>query len=229
MNELFSIGIFPVVLSLGAYQLGLAIQKKWKLAILNPLLLSALLVMAVWLAGGEEMHVYTQSMQSLSWLMTPATICLAIPMYEQLQVLKKNWKAILAGVAAGALGCVVFLALMGAALGFERVLTLSLLPKSVTTAVGVPLSEILGGAPSITALCIALTGLCGNVLGPTLCRVFKITEPVAQGVAFGTASHVLGTPKAAEMSQLAGAVSSLSLVVAGILTAVILPTAVSFF
>jgi putative effector of murein hydrolase len=155
--------------------------------------------------------------------MTPATVCLAIPMYEQLKVLRKNLGAILAGVTAGAVSCLVFLLVFGGILGFDRELIVSLLPKSVTTAIGVPLSTLSGGVASITTAAIILTGITGAVLGPVLCKLFRLKDEISRGVAFGTAGHVIGTAKANEFSPLTGAVSSLSLVVAGLLTALVMP------
>ena len=158
--------------------------------------------------------------------MTPATICLAIPMYEQFQVLKKSLKAILAGVLAGTLSCLMIIATSGLLLNLEQSVLISLLPKSITTAIGVSLSELLGGMGDVTTAMIIVTGIGGNMMGTMLCKLFNITDEVAQGVAFGTSAHVIGTSKANELSQLAGAAGSLSLVVAGVLTAVFMPVIV---
>ena len=160
--------------------------------------------------------------------MTPATISLAIPMYEQLQVLKKNGRAIAAGVAAGALSCLAVLLGGVILLGLDRAIAVSVLPKSVTAAIGVPLCELFGGIGAVTTASICITGVCANMLGVAFCRWFRITDPVARGVAFGTAGHVIGTTKASELSPLTGAVSSLSLVVAGLLTALLFPVIVNF-
>ncbi len=223
MSEFLSIGVLPVVMTLFAYQAGILCQKKGKLPIFNPILVAAvLLILALRLLGMETSH-YTSGMGLISWLMTPATICLAIPMYEQFQALRQNLKAILIGVAAGALSCLAFLWLGAMLAGLDRNLTVSILPKSITAAIGVPLTQLLGGTASITTLGISVTGIGGNMFGVALCRLFRITDPIAQGVAFGTGSHVIGTVKANEVSPLVGAVSSLSLVVAGLLTAVLLP------
>jgi putative effector of murein hydrolase len=181
------------------------------------------LVIVFLLVTKMDTQAYTQGAGNLSWLMTPATISLAIPMYEQLQVLKKNGKAIAAGVAAGAVSCLAVLLSGILLLKLDRTIAVSILPKSVTAAIGVPLCELYGGIGAVTTASIAVTGICANMLGVTFCRLFGITNPIARGVAFGTAGHVIGTSKASELSQLTGAVSSLSLVVAGLLTAVIFP------
>ena len=223
MTELLQIGILPLVLTLFAYQTGALCQKKFKLPIFNPILIGMILVILTLKLTGLSTDRYQEGVNLMSWLMTPATVCLAIPMYEQFQALRKNLKAILTGVAAGALSCLTVLLVSCIALKFDRNLTISLLPKGITAAIGVSLTELFGGTPSITTLGISVTGICGNMFGVLFCRLFGITDPIAQGVAFGTGAHVIGTAKASELSPLTGAVSSLSLVVAGLLTALLFP------
>lgn len=223
MTEFLQIGILPVVLTLLAYQVGLLCQRKCRLSIFNPILVAVVLLVLTLKGIGMEVSRYQSGTALLSWLMTPATICLAIPMYEQFQALRRNLKAIAAGVAAGALSCLVIVLGLAVLFGFDANLTCSLLPKSVTTAIGVPLCQLFGGTASIATLAICFTGVCGNMLGTAFCKLFRITDPIAQGVAFGTGAHVIGTAKANELSPLTGAVSSLSLVVAGLLTAVVFP------
>ena len=228
MHELFSIGVFPVLLTLTAFRIGQWCQKKWKKPIFNPTLIGMILVILFLLATGMDTEVYTAGASKMSWLMTPATICLAIPMYEQFRVLKKNLKAIVLGVAAGAVSCLVILLGCGLLLGFDHSIIISLMPKSVTTAIGVPLSELFGGMGAVTTAAIIVTGIVGNMMGVTFCKWFRIIDEGAQGVAFGTSAHGIGTSKAGELSGLSGAVSSLSLVVAGLLTAVLFPILTSF-
>ena len=223
MADLLSIGILPLALTLIAFFLGQKLQQRLKSPLLNPILIAMVLVLLFLTATGGSVKDYQAGMGSLSWLLTPATICLAVPMYEQFQQLKNNLPAIGAGVAAGAASCLVMVVLCGMVFGFQPELTISLMPKSITTAIGVSLSEMMGGMTGITTASIVFTGIFANIMGPTFCRIFRITDPIAQGVAFGTAGHVIGTSKANELSPLTGAVSSLSLVVAGLLTAVLLP------
>lgn len=225
MNQLLSIGILPVVLTLFAYQIGVQCQKKFRLPVFNPILIAVVVVLLVLSGMGMERKTYQEGMKLLSWLMTPATVSLAIPMYEQIQILRKNLKGILAGVAAGTAGCLTMLLVCMVILQFDRSLMVSLLPKGITTAIGMPLAELYGGIPSIATLGIIFTGIFGNVLGLLFCKWFGITDEIARGVAFGTGSHVIGTAKAGELSPLAGAVSSLSLVVAGLMTALLFPLA----
>jgi len=228
MTELFSIGILPIVLTLFAYQLGALCQKKFRLPIFNPILLGVIVVLVILSLTGMDRKSYQDGVKLMSWLMTPATVCLAIPMYEQIQALRKNLKAILIGVAAGSLSCLTILLVFMLILSFDRNLTISLLPKGITAAIGVSLTELFGGTPSITTLGITVTGICGNMFGTQFCKWFGITDEIARGVAFGTGSHVIGTAKASELSPLSGAVSSLSLVVAGLMTALLFPVLTSF-
>ena len=228
MTELFSIGILPIVLTLFAYQLGALCQKKFRLPIFNPILLGVIVVLVILSLTGMDRKSYQDGVKLMSWLMTPATVCLAIPMYEQIQALRKNLKAILIGVAAGSLSCLTILLVFMLILSFDRNLTISLLPKGITAAIGVSLTELFGGTPSITTLGITVTGICGNMFGTQFCKWFGITDEIARGVAFGTGSHVIGTAKASELRPLSGAVSSLSLVVAGLMTALLFPVLTSF-
>lgn len=228
MNQLLSIGIFPVVLTLFAYQIGLQCQKKWKTPLFNPILVGMLLVILFLSLTGMERRSYQDGTKYLSWLMTPATISLAIPMYEQFQALRKNLKAIAIGVAAGTISCLGMVLALSLIFGYDQSLTISLLPKGITTAIGMTLAELYGGTSSIATLAIVITGILGNMFGTYFCKWFGITQEIAQGVAFGTSSHVIGTAKANEISTLTGAVSSLSLVVSGLLTALAFPILTRF-
>lgn len=223
MTELLNLELTSVLVTLLAYQAGLLLQKKAKHPVCNPILISAVLIILFITLTGLPNSVYQAANVRLSWLLTPATVCLAIPMYEQLEILRKNLKVLLAGVAAGAVSCVGFVLLLSLAFRFDRALTVSLLPKFVTAAIGVPLCQLSGGIPSVTTVVIMLTGITGAALGPTLCKLFHFEDELSRGVAFGTAGHVIATARASELSPLTGAVSSLSLVVAGLLTAVIFP------
>lgn len=225
MAEFLQIGILPLLLTLTAYRIGLFCQKKLRSPIANPILIAVVLVLAVLSLAKLELAEYQSGMTCISWLMTPATVCLAIPMYEQFQILRKNLPAMLAGIAGGAAACLVMVLALCLFFRFDSQLTVSLLPKSVTSAIGVPLSQMYGGAASVTTAAIILTGILASIFGTGLCKLFRLTDKVAQGVAFGTAGHVIGTAKANELDPLIGAASSLALVVAGLLTALVFPLA----
>ncbi len=221
--KLLELPLFCIVLTLAGVQIGLWCQKKWKKPIFNPTAIGAILTGGVLLALKIPVKDYQASVAGLSWLMTPATVALAVPMYEHFQALKKNTPAIVVSVCAGALCSMAVIALAGPALGLGREMVVSLLPKGVTTAIAVPLSRDSGGLEGITAAAVILTGILANMTGPWICKLFGIRDKTAQGTAMGTAGHVIATSRACEMAPLTGAVSSLSLVVAGLLTALVFP------
>lgn len=218
-----SISLFPLVLTLGAYQVGLWLRKKWNNPLCNPLLIAVVLVIGVLLLTGVSVDSYSSGTGIISWLLTPATVCLALPLYRQLKVLKKQLPAILIGVAAGTVVSLAVIFGMCKLFALSDEITVSLLPKSITSAMGMVLSRDSGGIESLTTAVILITGILGSLAGSLLCKLFRLQDPVSQGVAFGTASHVIGTSRATELDPLAGAVSSLSLAVAGLLTAVLFP------
>ena len=223
VEYLTQLSLFPLALTIGAYLLGQWLQSKCKTPVLNPILVAVVVVVGVLLATGFQADTYQEGTKGLSWLLTPATICLAVPLYEQLKVLKKNLVAILGGIAAGTVTSLVVVFLMCRLFSLDHALTVSLLPKSITTAMGVVLSEGNGGLPALTTAVIIVTGILGSLMGSTLCKILRLTDPISQGVALGTASHVVGTSRANELGSLQGAVSSLSLACAGILTAILFP------
>ncbi len=225
MSEVFqSCACFGLLLAMGSFQLARAINKRVGKEVCNPLLFATLLCGAVLLGTGTEYDVfYNNGGNILEFFLTPATICLAIPLYKQFELLKKNAGAVLAGCAAGVAAHMAGCALMLVLFRMEAAEYISLLPKSITTAIGKGLSQELGGFPAITMATIMLTGLFGAVAAPALLRLFRVTEPVSQGLAIGTSSHAAGTSRAVEMGEVQGAASSLAIVVTGLLTVVAAP------
>lgn len=211
---------FGIAISIFIYFLSLKIRSMTKLDFINPLLITIILVIVFLLSFKIDYETYNSSAKYLSYLLTPATVCLAIPLYKQLNLLKKNIKAVIIGITVGVITSLGSIFLMSYLLGLTHEQYVSLLPKSVTTAIGVGISEELGGIPSITIAAIVLTGNLGNLLAVWVCKLFKIKEPIAVGLAIGTSSHALGTTKALEIGEVEGAMSSLSIAVAGLLTVV---------
>ncbi len=211
---------FGVAISVVSYGIGVLLKKKFKLAVLNPLLISIVITIAFLALTGISYEKYDEGAKYLSYLLTPATVCLAIPLYEQLELLKKNWHAVLIGILSGvlsSLGAILGMALM---FGFSHEEYVTFLPKSITTAIGMSVSEKLGGYVSISVAAIIITGVLGNIFAEIIFRIFRIREPIAKGIALGTASHAIGTAKAMELGEVEGAMSSLSIVVAGLITVV---------
>ena len=219
MNEFAASSVFfGVFVTLAAYFLGLKVKEKTGLAIMNPLLIAIVLVMLLLRGLDIDYAAYNQSARLVSSLLTPATVCLAVPLYEQLQLLKRHKAAIFTGVISGVLTSLVCVLVLSMLFGLDHAAYVTLLPKSITTAIGMGVSEQLGGHVSITVAVIIITGVIGNMIAESVCRAFHITDPIARGVAIGTASHAIGTTKAMELGEVEGAMSSLSIVVAGVLT-----------
>lgn len=219
MKELFGNTLFfGFALSVGTYILGTKIKKRFNLFIFNPLLLSITLTITTLLVTGIDYSSYYSGAQYLSYLLTPATVALAIPLYEQTRLLKQNFTAIMTGITAGVATSLFTIFIMALLFKLNHTEYVTLLPKSITTAIGIGLSTELEGYVSITVTSIIITGLFGNIAGDVMCRIFRIKNPVAKGVAIGTATHVMGTSKAMEIGKIEGAMSSLSVAVAGAMT-----------
>ena len=224
MNELFRDSLYAgVTLSLAAYMLGVLLKKRFRLGIFNPLLISITISIVVLLLGKIDYEVYNDSAKYLGYLLTPATVCLAIPLYEQWELLKKNYKAVLLGLLAGAVTSLTTVFVLSLVCGLSHEEYVTFLPKSVTTAIGMGISEELGGYVTITVAVIILTGVFGNVAGEMICRILRIKDPVSKGLAFGAASHAIGTSKAIELGDVEGAMSGLAIAVSGIITVVLAP------
>ncbi len=224
MNEILGTSLyFGMTISLGSYLAASWLKKKTGWAILNPLLISSLMVLAFLALFRIDYQVYNNGAKYLSYLLTPATVCLAIPLYKQLELLKKYFPAVIgaicSGVAASAVSVFLLVKLMG--LGHEHYVTL--LPKSITTAIGMGVSEEAGGIVTLTVIAIIITGVLGSVVAETVFQIMGIRHPVAKGLALGTSAHAIGTSKALELGEIEGAMSSLSIAVAGLMTVVLVP------
>ena len=220
MNEILSQSIFfGIAITLVTYEIGLWIKQKTGKAIANPLLISVILIVAVLLLFHIDYETYANGAQYISIFLTPATVSLAVPLYRQLELLKTYPKAIFGGIIAGVLTAMVSVFALSLMFGLNHEQYVTLLPKSITTAIGMGISEKMGGILTITVV-IIVTGILGNILADTICHLCKIEDPIAKGLAIGTSAHALGTAKAMELGEIEGAMSSLSIVVCGILTVI---------
>ncbi len=211
---------FGVAISLVGYVIGVQLKKTFKLAVLNPLMISIIFVVGVVLLFKLDYPSYKKQAEILNYLLTPATIALAIPLYQQLSLLRKNLLAVICGIISGVFASMSSVLAMSVLFSLSHEDFVTLLPKSITTAIGMGVSEELGGIQTITVAVIIVTGVLGNVIGEGVCKLFRITEPISRGLALGTAAHAIGTAKALEMGEIEGAMSSLSIAVAGLLTVV---------
>ena len=212
---------FGVILSFGSYLVGVYLKNKFKIFIFNPLLISIIISIATLLLLDIDYNSYNNGAKYLTYLLTPATVCLAIPLYEQMKQLKNNFTAIMIGIASGVITSAVTILILSLLFKLNHAQYVTLLPKSITTAIGIGLSEELGGYVAITVSAIMITGLFGNIAGELLCRILGIKHPVAKGVAIGTSTHVMGTAKAMEIGEIEGAMSSLAIAVAGCMTVIV--------
>lgn len=222
MNEFLQDSVFfGVFISIVTYEIGALIKRKWNVAIFNPLLISIALIIVFLILFDVDYDTYEFGAKYLSYFLTPATVALAVPLYEQIEPLKHNWKAIVAGILSGALTSALCVLILSVIMGLDHKQYVTLLPKSITTAIGMGLSEELGGIVTITVAVIVVTGVIGNMFAEQICKIFHIVDPVAKGIAIGSSSHAMGTSKAMEMGEIEGAMSSLSIAVSGLLTVVV--------
>ena len=224
MNDvLLSSTFFGVSISLLTYFFGMFLRKKFDYAIVNPLLISAILTITFLLIFDVDYDTYNQGAQYLSVFLTPATICLAVPLYRQVQVLKENVVTVIVPISFGIVAHAITVISLSKLFDIENVLMLSVLPKSVTTPIAVGICNELGGIEVITIMGVMIAGIIGAVFGPIVCKLLKIEEPIAQGLGIGSASHAIGTSKALEMGEIQGAMSSLAIVVTAILNVIVVP------
>ena len=226
LNESTFFGLF---ISVGAYFVGWLLNKKFKKDFINPLIIAVISVIAFVLISGTDFEAYDRQASFLSYLLTPATICLAIPLYKQLGILKNNLAAVSVAVVSGAVAAMLSVLAVSLAFGVTHEIYVSLLPKSITTAIGMGVSEELGGVQEITVAVIVVTGVVGAMIGKPLCKLLRISHPVAVGLAFGVAAHAVGTSKALEIGEIEGAMSGLAIVITGMLTVILSPLFALFY
>lgn len=223
MAEFLSVSsYFGFFLSIGAYIIGMALRKKFNLTVLNPLTIAMVIVIAILLVGDIDYEVYNDSAKYVSYLLTPATISLAVPLYEKLKILKDNFRAIIIGISTGVITSFITILIISIAFSLTHEQYVTLIPKSITTAIGMDLSKEFGGLPTITTASIVITGIFGSVICEKLFKFLKIKNPVAKGLALGCASHAMGTSRAIEIGEIEGAMSGLSIAVSGILTVIVM-------
>ena len=203
------------------YQLGAVLKKKTGLAIFNPILVAAVLIIVLLKVFSIDYEAYSSGAKFITYLLTPTTVCLAIPLYEQFELLKKHPAAIMAGIITSVVTTFLLVLAFSILFGLSHREFVTFLPKSITTAIGISLSEQLDGYVAITVVAIIITGIFGNISAEAVLKLFHVTEPIAKGVAIGSISHAVGTAKAMELGEIEGAMSSLSIAVAGVLTVIL--------
>lgn len=229
MIELIKTPIFFLIISFFAFEAGCLIYKRTKCSLFNPLLISIIIVILFLKLFGIQYSDYNNGTQLISFFLGPATVVLAVPLYKNIIYFKKHYVPILIGIISGTLLGITSIIILSNFFGLKNNIKISLVPKSVTAPIGMEISRSLGGIPSITVAAIIITGIIGSVIGPVLLKRFGIKDSVAVGIAIGTSSHAVGTTKAMELGELEGAMSSLAIGVAGIITVIAAPILVHIF
>lgn len=229
MNIITDNLLFGIALSLICFEIGLYIYKKTKIAIFNPLLIAILLVIGFILLFNIEIESFNKGGDFINMFLGPATVVLALPLYKQIALFKKHFLAIIIGIFIGSSISILSVIFIGKLFNLDNSIILSLIPKSVTTPIGIEISNNLGGITSVTVLAIVISGIIGAVIGPTVCKIFKIKNSISIGIALGTAAHAVGTSKALEIGETEGAMSSLSIGIAGIITVFLVPLYFNIF
>lgn len=209
---------FGLTLTLAVFWFSHYSCRKLKISILNPILLTSAIIITLLLVLDIDYEMYESGADLIAKLLTPATICYAVPLYRQVEILKKRFVTIIISIACGCAASILCIFGFCMLFKFSPEIYTALLPKSVTTAIGMGISGELGGIVPITVAAIIVTGIFGSIIAVAVCRIFRITDPVAKGLAIGTSSHAVGTSKAVELGEVEGAMSGLAIVVAGLMT-----------
>lgn len=230
MNELLiTSSYFGFVITIIIFYFSTILKNKFKNNLLNPLLITTIIIVIILLLLGIDYDTYNNGAKYLSYFLTPTTVCLAIPLYKQINILKTNVVAIISGIIAGVLANAFVIVLFSNLFHLDSTLGTSLLSKSITAPIAIGVTNELGGISSITVFAVILSGIVGAVLAPTCFKLFKIKADVSQGLACGTAAHGSGTTTALEIGEIEGAISSLAIVVTGIITTIVVPIINSIF
>lgn len=223
MDFLHVSAFFGIFISLLGFLIGGLIKSFLKSKSFNPLLFTIIFVISALTLFGIDYDTYAKSADFLGYLLTPATICLAVPLYERRELVRRNFPAIAVGIFMGVFSSAVSVWALSLLFGFSHVQYVTFLPKSITTAIGMGISEELGGMPNLTAVSIIITGIIGNIAATPLFRLLKIEDPIAVGIAIGSSSHAMGTVRAMEIGETEGAMSGLAIALAGLLTVAAAP------
>lgn len=226
MFNTYCFGLFITILF---FNIGLFIHKKFTLPIFNPLLIGVLFSMAFLYFFNIPLEYYRKGGDLISFFLPPATIALSLSLYRQLPILKKNFLPIIIGCLVGNITSIISVIILSKFLNIDYELIKSFIPKSITTPLGMELSILIGGIPSISIFSILFSGIVGNILAPNICKYFKIKHPISRGLSIGVSSHGIGTAKAIEMGEIEGAISALSIVISGLFTFLLAPFLVKYF
>lgn len=228
MNNLLNNALFGIMLSLFAFEVGCFVYKKTKIPVFNPLLISIAIIIGVLGLFHINFETYNKGGEFINMFLGPATVILAVPLYKQIFLLKKHAFPILVGIFVGCTVGIISIILLSHVFGLNEILIKSLAPKSVTTPIGAEISKQMQGIIPVTVVAIIISGIIGAIIGPSICKILKIKSKIAVGISLGTASHAIGTTKALELGEIEGAMSSLSIGIAGLMTVFLAPVIYTF-
>ncbi|NLW39439.1 MAG: LrgB family protein [Tissierellia bacterium] len=223
MAEYFDTPLFGITLSLVAFIIGMYVHGKIKMTIFNPLLISAIIIISFLSYFDIDYDTFNKGGSLISFFIAPATVALAVPLYKNIKLLKKRWLSILIGISLGSLAGLFTIFILSKLFKIDQTIMVTMFPKSTTTAISMEIAEQIGGIPTLAVAFTAVAGIGGNLIGEYVFKLFKINDKVSKGVALGTASHAVRTAKAMEMGETEGALSSLSIGVAGIVSVFLIP------
>lgn len=223
MADLIKMPVFGILLALIMYMIGVQINKRIKSPLTNPLLMGMILTIIFLKVTKIPYDDFNVGGSYITFLIAPATVALIINLYKNFNLFIKNIVPVMAGVISGVLTSVVSVFVLSKLLGLDQVITISIVPKSLTTAIGVAISAEYGGIQAVTVVCMVVSGIGGAVIAPSVMKILRVKDPVAQGVGIGTASHAAGTSRAIQMGEVQGAMSGLSIALAGFVSVLILP------
>ena len=221
MQEIMSSPFFGIWLSIAAFWIGVKLQKKTGLVICNPLIIAIVLVSGTLLILKIPYESYEAGGSVINMFLAPATACLAVSIYTKASLLKENWIPVVTGAVCGSLASMGSVFLMCRLFSLDEAMTVSLMPKSVTTPIATAIAEGQGGIVSITVAAVIFTGILGNLCAPALVRLLRVKDPVAAGLAIGACSHAMGTARALELGETEGAMSGLAIGLCGIVTTLV--------
>ena len=215
--------LFGILISILAFEIGIFINKKTRLSILNPIVIAEVLIIVFMIVFNIDYEAYNKGGSIISFFLGPATVVLAVPLYKQIEKLKANGLPIIVGITVGCITAILSVCFLSKLFSLDEVIIMSLLPKSVTAAISMEVSSQIGGIPALTVAATVVTGIVGNVLWPYISKLFKIENDVASGISLGTSAHALGTAKAMELGEVEGGMASLAIGVAGLVTVILAP------
>ncbi len=221
--------LLGVSLTALGYYLGIKVYKKTNSQVLSPLVSGSLIVLAIMSVFKIDMESYNEGAKMISFLIGPATVVLAVPLYKNIELVKKRWQSILVGITVGLMAGFVTIYVLSRAFGINYEVMASMMPKSVTTAISIAISEKVGGVMGLTVTFTILTAIVGSLVSGFIIEKLKIEDPIARGIGIGTSAHAMGTAKAMELGEKEGAFASVAITLAGVLSVFLVPLVLKIF